>query len=59
MIYDNINNTKCNIKLFNKLYSGFKEEYLREKAITIRLHHLHKLLLCFSHHRNHVMHQCA
>lgn len=35
MIYDNINKTKCSIKLFNKIYSGFREEYLREKSYIL------------------------
>lgn len=35
MICDNINNTKCSFKLFNKKYSGFREEYLREESYIL------------------------
>lgn len=35
MISDNINNTKCSFKLFNKNYAGFREQYLREESYIL------------------------
>lgn len=35
MICGNTNNTKCSFKLFNKNYSGFPGEYLREESYIL------------------------